>query len=201
MGSKGRETRERIVERAAALFNQKGYAACSMADLMEVTGLQKGGLYRHFASKEELALEALDFAVARMAERFAAAVESRRNSVDRLVAIAEVYGSLPHDPPVAGGCPLMNAAVENDDAGSTLLRDRAREAMEEMQKLIARVVRGGQGRGEIRADADPTEVATVLTGMAEGGLMLAKLYDDARPMRQAIEHLRWYLETRVRARD
>jgi AcrR family transcriptional regulator len=201
MGSKGRETRERIVEQAAALFNQKGYAACSMADLMEVTGLQKGGLYRHFASKEELALEALDFAVARMAERFAAAVESRRDSVDRLVAIAEVYGSLPHDPPVAGGCPLMNAAVENDDAGSTLLRDRAREAMEEMQKLIARVVRGGQGRGEIRADADPAEVATVLTGMAEGGLMLAKLYDDARPMRQAIEHLRWYLETRVRARD
>ncbi|HEX8432783.1 MAG TPA: hypothetical protein VF625_15970, partial [Longimicrobium sp.] len=66
---------------------------------------------------------------------------------------------------------------------------------------IARVVRGGQGRGEIRSDADPAEVATVLTGMAEGGLMLAKLYDDARPMRQAIEHLRWYLETRVRARD
>ena len=62
---KGELTRERIIAQAAPLFNQRGFAGCSMQDVMEATGLEKGGLYRHFSSKEELAAEAFRYAVAR----------------------------------------------------------------------------------------------------------------------------------------
>jgi len=54
--------RNRSPRRPAPVFNTKGYAATSLSDLMEPTGLQKGGLYRHFDSKEELAQEAFDYA-------------------------------------------------------------------------------------------------------------------------------------------
>jgi len=50
--SKGEETRERIVAEAAALFNQRGYEGGSMSELMKATGLEKGGIYRHFSSQE-----------------------------------------------------------------------------------------------------------------------------------------------------
>jgi AcrR family transcriptional regulator len=60
---KGDETREKILMRAARLFNEKGYFGASLADLMEATGLKKGGLYNHFESKEKLALEAFDYAI------------------------------------------------------------------------------------------------------------------------------------------
>ena len=60
--SKGEETRLRIVAEAAPLFNQRGYEGCSIQDIMDATGLEKGGIYRHFESKEELAAEAFDFA-------------------------------------------------------------------------------------------------------------------------------------------
>ena len=60
---KGELTRQRIVELAAPIFNQRGFAGCSMQDVMDATGLEKGGLYRHFSSKEELAAEAFRFAV------------------------------------------------------------------------------------------------------------------------------------------
>lgn len=42
--SKGDQTRQRIVSEAAALFNKQGSAGSSMADLMEATGLEKGGI-------------------------------------------------------------------------------------------------------------------------------------------------------------
>src|SRR5579875_1925033 len=54
--TKGEETRQAIIEKAAPLFNQRGFLGCSMSDIMQATGLQKGGIYRHFSSKEELAL-------------------------------------------------------------------------------------------------------------------------------------------------
>jgi AcrR family transcriptional regulator len=73
--SKAQETKMRIIEQAAALFNQQGYAGSSMSDLMRVTGLQKGGIYNHFRSKDELALEAFDFAVNRVQEEFMGALK------------------------------------------------------------------------------------------------------------------------------
>src|SRR4051812_4168997 len=102
----GDETRENIIRKAAALFNQHGYAGSSLSDIMAATGLQKGGIYRHFASKEQLAVEALDYAVARMSERFARALEGRVHVLERLDAIMAVFAAMPHDPPVPGGCPV-----------------------------------------------------------------------------------------------
>ena len=60
--AKGKTTRERIVTEAANLFNQRGFEGSSMSDVMAVTGLEKGGIYRHLSSKEELAAKAFDYA-------------------------------------------------------------------------------------------------------------------------------------------
>ncbi len=52
--TKGERTRQKIVETAAVLFNQRGFAGCSMGDIVEASGLEKGTLYGHFSTKEEL---------------------------------------------------------------------------------------------------------------------------------------------------
>ena len=46
---KGEATRQRIIAEAAPIFNQRGFVGCSLADLMEATGREKGGIFRHFA--------------------------------------------------------------------------------------------------------------------------------------------------------
>src|SRR3954451_10523741 len=116
----GDQTRENIIRQAAALFNTQGFAGASMSDIMAATGLQKGGIYRHFASKEQLAVEALDYAVALMSERFARALEGRVRVMDRWEAIMGVLGWMQHAPPVPGGCQVMNAGIENDDGNPAL---------------------------------------------------------------------------------
>ncbi|NTU83365.1 MAG: TetR/AcrR family transcriptional regulator, partial [Chloroflexales bacterium] len=61
--AKGEQTKQRIVAQAASVFNTLGYSGTSMRDLTRATGLEKGGIYNHFPSKEALALAAFDYAV------------------------------------------------------------------------------------------------------------------------------------------
>ena len=89
---KGEQTRQRIVERAAPVFNQRGYAGTSLAELIAATGLEKGGIYNHFASKDELALAAFDHAVSLLVGRNAAA-QVGHEGLDRLTALIAAFGT------------------------------------------------------------------------------------------------------------
>jgi AcrR family transcriptional regulator len=196
--SKGEQTKEMILERAAAVFNRQGYFGARLDDIMRATGLEKGGIYNHFAGKDDLALQAFDYAVGLVRKRFAAALEGKRNAADRLLAIVGVFRDTIEDPPIAGGCPLLNTAVEADDAHPAL-RARARVTMDDWYGLIHRVVAKGVERGELRAAAEPASVATVLISTLEGAIMMSKLYDDPDHIRRAVDYLSWYVENVLRA--
>jgi TetR/AcrR family transcriptional regulator, transcriptional repressor for nem operon len=118
LGEKGRQTRRDIVRKAAPLFNQKGFAGTSMSDLMAATGLLKGGLYRHFESKEFLAQEAFDYA-------WEKAVNGRLDGLDEVPdAVGRLKGMIAYlinkrEGLVAGRYPLMNAAIEADDGNTS----------------------------------------------------------------------------------
>src|SRR6516162_6144375 len=100
--SKGELTRQRIVEQAAPIFNQRGFAGCSMQDVMEATGLEKGGLYRHFSGKEELAAEAFRYSVARTEKVRFDKLDPTRGALDQLREIIDRFVNIRSD--VAGGC-------------------------------------------------------------------------------------------------
>ena len=79
--SKGEQTREMILARAAQLFSQRGYFGSSLADLMQATGLEKGGIYNHFSSKEQLALEAFDYAFTLLQQRIRRTLSGNRADI------------------------------------------------------------------------------------------------------------------------
>lgn len=53
-------TRRAILEAAAAVFDERGYEAATIADILARAGVTKGALYFHFSSKQELAQGVLD---------------------------------------------------------------------------------------------------------------------------------------------
>ncbi|WP_218080572.1 TetR/AcrR family transcriptional regulator [Anthocerotibacter panamensis] len=198
--SKGEQTRARVVEQAAELFNQQGYAGSSLTDIMQATGLRKGGIYNHFVSKEQLALEAFDHAVQSCSEQIMKGLEDEPNSVDQLRRMVTNFAQFSTKaPPIAGGCPLMNTAIESDDRGGPLL-EHARAAMQQWHQAIHQLVLRGIAQGEIAPDADETLVATLLISSLEGALMLSKLYADGTYMQTMADHLHAYLEDQVRRR-
>src|SRR5580704_13355488 len=81
---KGEQTRQEIIRKAAPIFNQRGYDGAAMSDLMRATGLEKGGIYRHFSSKEALAAEAFDYAWQETVNARVHDLDTIPNSIDRL---------------------------------------------------------------------------------------------------------------------
>lgn len=194
--SKGTQTREMILERCAQLFSKQGYFGSSLADIMHETGLEKGGIYNHFSSKEQLALEAFDYSFALLQQRMRVALEGKTHAVERLYAILTYFQSLLEEPVIAGGCPILNTAVEADDA-QPALRERALHAMDSLRDTIVRIVAKGIRREELRPDIDVSACATLFVATLEGAVMMSKLYRDTTYMRQVIEHLRWYIDTQM----
>lgn len=158
---------------------------------MAATGLEKGGVYRHFKSKDELAIEAFRYAMARMGDRFAQALAGKTSARDRLRAIISVYARIPVDPPVPGGCPLLNAAVEADDAHPGL-RSEAVAVMKGFVQTLRGILRSGKKSGELSPDLDVDASAHVLIAQLEGAVMMAKLSGSLTAMRHTVAHLeRW----------
>jgi AcrR family transcriptional regulator len=198
--TKGEKTRRRIVEKAAGVFNTKGYFGSSMSDLVREIGLEKGGIYNHFTSKEELALEAFDYVAGTMRERFRVALEGREGALERLFAVVDVLGGLAEDPPVPGGCPVLNTAVESDDAHQEL-RDRAREAMSGWLRLIGSIIKEGVRNGELRPGTNPRETASVVVATLEGAVVLSRLYDNPAYMERSVGHLKEHLRSLARGTE
>jgi len=63
MVTKGVQTKQKIINKSLQLFSVKGYYNTSINDILEATGLTKGGLYGHFKSKEDIWYAVYDQAV------------------------------------------------------------------------------------------------------------------------------------------
>lgn len=192
--SKGEATRQRIIAQSAPLFNQHGYSGCSLNDIMEATGLEKGGIYRHFESKEELAAEAFDFAWATASAFRNHGLDAIADPVDRLKHHIDRFGTRST---IAGGCPLLNTAVDSDD-GNPILRERVFKAFRDWQAMLRKIVEEGIAQGTINPHLDPEAVAGHIIGSLEGGMVLSRIERNDAALRNARKHLETYLETQVR---
>jgi TetR/AcrR family transcriptional repressor of nem operon len=196
--SKGEQTRQAIIRKAAPIFNQRGFEGAALSDLMRATGLEKGGIYRHFESKQQLAGEAFDYAWQLALDARFGEAQKILDTVDRLKRVVLNFRDR-RAGLVQGGCPLLNAAIDSDD-GNPALRTKARRAFGSWLGRLQSIIEEGQERGEIRSGVNPTDLATLIVTTLEGSLMLERLQRTPEPLNIACRHLEEYLETNIRAR-
>lgn len=186
--SKSEQTKQFIVERSSPVFNTKGYMGTSMQDIMDATGLTKGGLYGNYKSKEEIAYAAFDYNVHKIMEKMGKLIKAEKNAPDKFQAILKFYKSYFFEPPVAGGCPMLNMAIEADDTHPGL-RLKVVEALEILRSSLIHILKKGQSYGQIKAETDINRFATVFISTIEGGIMMSKTYQDFRYLKDCIAHL------------
>jgi AcrR family transcriptional regulator len=80
--------RERILREATALFVAAGYAAVSMQQIADGSGVTKATLYHHFRDKEDLFLAVMRLGMQRSQEQFVAAVATGSTFREQLIAVA-----------------------------------------------------------------------------------------------------------------
>ncbi|MEO1516492.1 MAG: TetR family transcriptional regulator [Bacteroidota bacterium] len=182
---KSDQTRLLIIEKAAALFNKQGFAGTSMQDIMDATGLTKGGIYGNFKRdakdkkgvKDEIAVAAFAHSVERVGLEIRQRTKVIDNSIDKLKAVVYFYKERILNPPIEGGCPILNTSIEADD-NHPMLRQEVLQAIEFWHHGIASTIRKGIERSEIKEGTDPEDFATVFIGTLEGGILLARIYKN-----------------------
>src|SRR6266699_2036748 len=194
MTRRGRASRERIVERAAELFAERGIAAVSVDEVLAAAGAGKGQFYHYFRSRDELAAAAVGFRCAQVVAGLGEAL----GGVSSLVGLEQALAGLVTGFEQSGmpGCPIGTLATEvagrNEDA-----RIQAAAGFDAWEQLLEDALERMRQRGELRADAGPAALATGLLASIEGGMVLSQARKDMTSLRVAVEaglaHVRAYL--------
>lgn len=193
--SKGDKTRQQILHKVAILFNEKGYAATSMQDITAATGIQRGGIYNHFSSKEALALATFDYACSLLEKRLIRGISGQRTAVGRLRAIASSFVNLyTQNPLFPCGCQIMNTAIEAK-RHMPALRHQAQRAMTRFKDLIVKTVVRGIEHQEFPDTVNTDAMAAVFISTLEGAMLLSVLYDDEVYLNYGAQHLHGYVDS------
>ena len=129
------ETRQRIVDAASKRFRESGIDSTALADLMAQAGLTHGGFYKHFESKEQVVLEALQLALESMRESLNQKMAHTSGSRSVNTAIANYLSPKHRDDP-GGGCFFVALASELARSSGEI-RDTATAGMVALIELIA----------------------------------------------------------------
>ncbi|HEY8512276.1 MAG TPA: TetR/AcrR family transcriptional regulator [Cyclobacteriaceae bacterium] len=181
-------TRSRILQRSAVLFNTRGYQATSVSDITDATGFTKGAIYRHFKNKEELERQSLATMAEAMYDKLRAVVKPQPTAGKKLRALFGFFESYITDPPFKGGCPLMNAAIESDDAHPVLKRE-ALKILDTLRKSIVTIIENGVKYKQIKPGVDAEFYATLIIASLEGAIMMGRLQGNNNDIRRILKHL------------
>lgn len=176
MITKSERTKQFIIEQSAPIFNKKGFAGTSLADIQEATGLTKGGIYGNFESKDVIAAEAFDFALSKVRQALQQAIANEATSTGKLCAIFDFYHNYSAYPVVEGGCPLLNTATDTDDA-LPFLKEKARQGLMDMLGTLQHIITKGIKYGEFKPEINATAEAEYIFAVIEGGIMMSKVSD------------------------
>jgi TetR/AcrR family transcriptional regulator, transcriptional repressor for nem operon len=185
---KADRTREYIVEKTAPIFNRKGYSGTSMSDLTETTGLTKGAIYGNFENKDEVALAAFDYNLARMVDQVKELQRSRSTAIGKLEAYILVYRQGLFKPFLGAGCPIVNTGVDADDTHPPLQK-KVSEALARWHRSISAIVHQGIKAGEIRENVNVAAFASLMIAMIEGGITVSKISGDMSYLTQSLDQL------------
>jgi AcrR family transcriptional regulator len=158
--------REEILDVATKLFAEHGYADAETQALADGVGVGKGTIYRHFPSKRELFLAAVDRVMQRLHERLQAAIAEVEDPIDRVERGIETFFSFLDDSPEFVELLVQERAQFSDRAKPTYLVHRER-TVERWRDLYRSLIAEGRVR-----DIPVERITDVITSMLYGAMFL-----------------------------
>jgi TetR/AcrR family transcriptional regulator, transcriptional repressor for nem operon len=183
---KGQQTRKRIVAAAAEVILQQGVARTTLDDVRAEAGVSSSQIYHYFADKEALVRAVVDYqaqmVVGEIHEPALAAIEG----IDGLRAWRDMIVSIQAAADCRGGCPLGSLGSELAELDHGVRCDVA-AGYARWEAAISACLAAMRDRGQLSAAADPAALATAMLAALQGGLLLAKVERDVRPLATALD--------------
>ena len=193
MRKDGSRTREQIIDEALQIFSVKGYYNTSINDILAATALTKGGLYGHFASKEELWGASYERAVAIWKGIVFKGVRRIEDPIARIEKFVEndLFGYCGAGV-FAGGCFFFNMLVELSGQSETMSR-RIRAGFMEFAALLASWLGEAEEKGILKKGVNHREVADFIVIAINGATALYTASRDRRFLKETSSQLHAYL--------
>lgn len=188
-------TRERILDAAARLFHEQGFAATGISTLLREADVNSGSLYHFFASKEALLsgvleryTEMLDPIVLAPRER------AEKDPIERVFTLLAWYRGGLLQSGCGLGCPIGNLALELSDTYPEI-RPMIRRNFDGWKAGVQRWLEEAGAR--LPDDVDRGELAAFVLTVMEGGIMQARAERSLAPFDASVAQLRSYFDMLV----
>lgn len=174
------DSRARLIGAAARLFQEKGYAATGLSEILTAAEAPKGSLYHHFpGGKAELAAAAMRGAGGLLRETLRRSRDAATDSGGAIEAFASDLAGWLEGSGFTRGCPLATVALEQTP-GAGDLPDAIAGAFSRTVDALAQM---------ITADGAAPDRALRLAGLTlaalEGAMILARIQQSGEPVREA----------------
>lgn len=192
MLTKAEKTKQFILQTAVPLYNEKGIAGVNIDDVLEATKLTKGCLYGHFEGKDDLSEQVIDLALKMVSDKIRGEVYKGKTTKAKIFTFLDFYKN-PIETYISGGCPIFNTAVQADDQ-YPFIKEKVAKVFKTGQQELTALLQYGIDNGEFSKSLDPVVFAFKLVASVEGGIVMCRVMDTAKPMHGLIKSLKTELE-------
>lgn len=169
--------RQEVLLKAMMLFNEKGFAACSIQNLLDAMGLNRGSLYASFGDKRSLYMEALDLYEQLAVDIFEAFLASGDSPIGNIRMFFDMAFLGLTEEQLRAGCFFVNTIVEMTDIDQELV-DAAGSKLGRLEAALEYTLKRAQQMGELGKDRDPVEIAWFLGSTIKGLRITCKQTQD-----------------------
>ncbi|AZQ70433.1 MULTISPECIES: ScbR family autoregulator-binding transcription factor [Streptomyces] len=173
------ETRRRLLIGAAEVFDERGYAAASINEIQERSGITKGAMYFHFASKEEIARGV-------MAAQTELPVDTRSRSASPMQRAIDLTHELAHQ---LRTNVLFRASIRLTVEQGTFQANDS-DLYDWWLRAFGQELTRARDGGELREELVPEDVAASVVGSFTGIQMLSHVMCDRRDLHERLA--RWW---------
>ena len=165
-------TKDRLIAATQELLWERGYAATSPKDILQKAEAGQGSMYHHFSGKQDLAVTALEETAAGMRASAEMLLHGEGSPVDRVKAyLTRQRDSLK-------GCRIGRMTYDTNVLTSPELLAPVTQTLAWLVETLAGVIAEGIECGQLRADVDAREVASMVVATIQGGYVLARAGQD-----------------------
>ncbi len=191
------DRRTQIVDAAAHLIGQRGYAPTSVEDVIREAGLSgKSHFYHYFRSKEELGYAVLSRQFERFAERGLAILrEPMIDPLERLALFIDTLVALQIARGFAGGSPFGSLAAELADAHEGF-RKRIELVFARWSAQLQSLL--WEARPQLHDEVDTGRLARFVIATLEGALLMSRVDRDPAALQGIAHDLRRFVAMHVR---
>jgi len=179
---------KRVIEVAATLFLEKGFAYTSMDELVRVSKVSKSNVYYHFSNKEELLEGVVDYWI----EMYQSAIDDllSQNQLlveDRIQLFLKQLSQGVQTREYKGSCPFITLYIQSP-TNATKVKEKIGLFFAGLQTKVSLLLKQGIENGEFRKTINIAAVASLFITNLEGALFISETLEDATVIMKTADH-------------